>query len=186
MNSWTKKVSGDGLSYGDMDTLAAKINPGSDGLSILPFGNGAERMLRNKKVGAHINNIDFNRHGTAHIYRAAQEGIAFAFRYGLDILKVNGLLPTVIRAGKANLFFSEIFIESFVNCTDIPVELYSNDGSVGAALGAGIGQGLYVSTNEAFRNFKPLRKIEPTHNKLYNDLYNDWKKLLEQYLIIAG
>ncbi|MEO7961881.1 MAG: FGGY family carbohydrate kinase, partial [Ginsengibacter sp.] len=135
MNSWIKKMCGDGLSYKEMDAQCEAIPPGSDGLFILPFGNGAERMLQNQMIGAHINNIDLNKHTKAHIFRAVQEGIAFAFRYGLDIMRENGLSPAIIRAGKSNLFLSDIFIQSFVNATGVTVELYANDGSVGAALG---------------------------------------------------
>ena len=182
MNSWIKKMCGDGLSYNEMNSMCSNVEPGSNGLFILPFGNGAERMLQNRIVGAHINNIDLNKHSKAHIFRAVQEGIAFAFRYGLDIMRENGLHPTVIRAGRANLFFSDVFVESFVNATGVTVELYENDGSVGAALGAGIGAGIYTTSKEAFSQFKPLKKVEPTNTKLYDKLYGTWKSLLELHL----
>ncbi len=178
MYSWAKKVCGDNLSYKEMDALAEKINPGSDGLLVLPFGNGSERMLQNKMIDAHLENIDLNKHSKAHIFRAVQEGIAFAFRYGLDIMRENDLHPTIIRAGKANLFLSDVFIQSFVNATGVAVELYENDGSVGAALGAGIGKGIYRSYQDAYSNFKLLGKFEPTEVELYDRLYQDWKKLL--------
>jgi xylulokinase len=182
MYSWVKKVCCETLSYKQMDELAATIKPGSDGLFVLPFGNGSERMLQNKMIDAHINNIDLNKHTKAHIFRAVQEGIAFAFRYGLDIMRENDLHPTIIRAGKANLFLSDVFIQSFVNATGVAVELYENDGSVGAALGAGIGAGIYKTKGNAYTNFKPLQKFEPTNTELYNELYNEWKKLLESHL----
>lgn len=182
MNSWIKKMCADGLTYDEINTQASKILPGSEGLQVLPFGNGAERMLQNKTVGAHINNIDLNKHSQAHIFRATQEGIAFAFRYGLDIMRENHLHPTIIRAGKANLFLSDVFVESFVNTTGVAVELFANDGSVGAALGAGIGAGIYKTYDDAFTNFKPLKIVEPTKVDLYNELYGKWKKLLETFL----
>lgn len=182
MYSWAKKVCGENLSYHHMDELAATIKPGSDGLFVLPFGNGAERMLENKMIGAQIENLDLNKHNKAHIFRAIQEGIAFAFRYGLDIMRENDLHPTIIRAGKANLFLSDVFIQSFVNATGVAVELYENDGSVGAALGAGIGAGTYHSNGNAYTNFKPIQKFEPTNVDLYNELYLEWKKLLEAHL----
>lgn len=182
MNSWARKVCGENLSYKEMDAMAAEVPAGSDGLFILPFGNGSERMLQNKIVGAQINDIDLNKHTKAHIYRAVQEGIAFAFRYGLDIMRENDLHPTIIRAGKANLFLSDVFIQSFVNATGVAVELYENDGSAGAALGAGVGAGIYRSYSEAYTQFKPLGKFEPTNVKLYDELYKEWKKLLELHL----
>jgi xylulokinase len=182
MNSWIKKMCGENFSYPEINAQAEKINPGSDGLFVLPFGNGAERMLQNKMVGAHLNNIDLNKHSKGHIFRAVQEGIAFSFRYGLDIMRESDLHPGIIRAGRANLFLSDVFVECFVNATGVPVELYQNDGSVGAAIGAGIGAGIYKSYEQAFTNFKPLKRVEPTNTELYNKLYNDWKKILQQHL----
>lgn len=184
MNSWAKKICGENLTYKEMDAQAEKIKPGSEGLFVFPFGNGAERMLQNKMIDAHINNIDLNKHTKAHIFRAVQEGIAFAFRYGLDIMRENDLYPTIIRAGKANLFLSDVFIQSFVNATGVAVELYENDGSAGAALGAGIGAGIYNSFDKAYSNFKPLVKYEPSEISLYDKLYNEWKEMLKKHLLI--
>lgn len=179
MNSWIRNISGGHLSYEQMNDAAGKLNAGSDGLFVLPFGNGAERMLNNKTVGAHIQNIDLNKHGSAHIFRATQEGIAFAFRYGLDIMRENGLQPTVIRAGRANLFLSDVFARAFVNATNIPVELYECDGSVGAAIGAGLGAGIYTGEREAFASMKRLQYIKPLDANLYDGLYKEWKQLLQ-------
>ena len=180
LNNWVRKITGSSLTYAEMNKAAREILPGSNGLSILPFGNGAERMLNNKTIGAHLQNIDLNKHGASHIFRAAQEGIAFSFRYGLDIMRENGLTPSVIRAGRANLFLSDVFVNAFVNATNTPVELYNCDGSVGAAIGAGIGAKIFASEREAFIHLKPLEKIEPTENSLYDDLYAEWKNLLLQ------
>jgi len=149
---------------------------------MLPFGNGAERMLENKTVNAHINQIDLNVHSAAHIFRAAQESIAFAFRYGLDILKANGTTPTVIRAGNANMFQSSVFQQAFVDVTNVPVELYKTDGSVGAAIGAGIGLGVYQSSKEAFSINEPLSVIEPKHADQYDALYEEWKAYLNKQM----
>lgn len=182
MNSWIKTLSGNNLSYHELNELAKNIPPGCEGLSVLPFGNGAERMLQNKTVGAYINNIDLNKHSSAHIFRAVQEGIAFAFRFGLDIMRENGLHPTVIRAGRANLFLSDVFVQSFVNATGVAVELYKNDGSAGAALGAGIGAGIYKNYEEAFSNFKPLYTVKPDNTSLYKGLYLNWKEILNKHL----
>jgi xylulokinase len=176
LNRWIKNITGNSFSYEQMNAAAAAVAPGSNGLVILPFGNGAERMFENKILNSDIQNIDFNIHSTAHLVRAAQEGIAFAFRYGLDIMKSNGIQPKVIRAGKANMFLSDVFAESFVNATGVPVELYNCDGSVGAATGAGIGAGIYTSAKEAFKTFKPVKLIEPTKENLYNELYGRWKQ----------
>ncbi|MDR0791865.1 MAG: carbohydrate kinase [Chitinophagaceae bacterium] len=183
MNKWIKNISGDKLSYQQINNEAAKIAPGSNGILILPFGNGAERMLNNKTVDAHIHNINFNVHTNAHLYRAAQEGIAYAFRYGLDIMRENGMNPKVIRAGKSNMFLSNVFAEAFANATNAPVELYNCDGSVGAAIGAGLGAGIYASPKEAFTKFKKEQIIEPTQAALYDELYGKWRAMVSGDII---
>ncbi|MEO6721216.1 MAG: FGGY family carbohydrate kinase [Ferruginibacter sp.] len=182
LNRWIKEITGKQFSYPQMNEMAASVQAGSDGLLMLPFGNGAERMLDNRMVQGHVHNIDFNTHTHAHLFRAAQEGIAFAFRYGLDIMRENGMNPSVIRAGKANMFLSDVFTTSFVNATNVPVELHDCDGSVGAAKGAGIGAGYYASAKEAFTNAKPLALVEPKEKDLYESLYSRWKQCLEKQL----
>ncbi|MFT3843739.1 MAG: FGGY family carbohydrate kinase [Lacibacter sp.] len=182
LNRWMKNSTGN-PSYQQMNDAASTVSVGSNGLFVLPFGNGAERMLENKMAGAHIQNLDLNIHNTAHLYRAAQEGIAFAFRYGLDIMRENKMSPAIIRAGKANMFLSNVFTESFVNTLNIPVELYNCDGSVGAALGAGIGAGVYATAKEAFTQFKSLTKVEPGKGlQQYDELYHQWRELLVKTL----
>jgi xylulokinase len=177
---WAKNVLGS-ENYLQMNSQALEAPAGSNGLLVLPFGNGAERMLNNKIVGAQFHNIDLNIHSKAHMIRAVQEGIAFAFRYGLDIMRENGMNPTVIRAGKNNLFLSELFTQTFVNATGVPVELYKNDGSVGAAIGAGIGANIFSSPKEAFQHFHPLQLVEPSSKQL-EPVYQEWKTLLKKHL----
>jgi xylulokinase len=182
LNRWIKNIAGKELSYQQINDEAKSINTGSEGLLLFPFGNGAERMLNNRTVQAHIHNIDLNKHSNAHLYRAAQEGIAFAFRYGLDIMRVNGMNPQVIRAGKANMFLSDVFTEAFVNTLNVPVEMYNCDGSVGAATGAGIGAKIYTCPKEAFQHFKPVQLVEPTNFKLYDEYYSQWLEQLQKQL----
>lgn len=186
LNRWVKNIFSPGVGYAEMNQLAQQVKPGSEGLRILPFGNGAERMLGNKIIGVHFNHIDLNVHGQAHIFRAAQEGIAFAFRYGLDIMRENGMDPQVIRAGRANLFLSELFADTFVNATHVPVELYKNDGSIGASLGAGIGAGAFASPKEAFQKMERLKLVEPNtiRKNIYDDIYEEWKASLLKQLEI--
>jgi xylulokinase len=185
LNRWIKNIAGESMSYQQMNDASKAINPGSDGVLIFPFGNGAERMLNNKMVHAHIHNIDFNKHGNAHLFRAAQEGIAFAFRYGLDIMRENGMDPKVIRAGKANMFLSDVFTQSFVNVNNVAVEFYEGDGSFGAAIGAGIGAGIFADATAASEKRKPVAIAEPGQSALYNELYEEWKEILKSKLHIT-
>jgi xylulokinase len=180
LNSWLRRNTGGNLSYNEMNSLAEKVVPGSDGLFILPFGNGAERMLGNKDKGAEISGLNFNTHTNAHLFRAAQEGIAFSFRYGLDIMKEVGIDPQVIRAGEANMFLSKVFRDILSCTTGTVIHLYNTDGSIGVARGAGIGCGYYKSEKEAFNGLTTLGVTEPDKSKsaAYEEVYAKWKNLL--------
>ncbi len=184
LNSWLRRNTGNALSYNEMNELASSVAPGSDGLAVLPFGNGAERMLGNKETGAHIAGLNFNTHSAAHLFRAAQEGIAFSFRYGLDIMKETGIDPQVIRAGEANMFLSKVFRDTLSNITGTAIHLYNTDGSVGAARGSGIGCGYYKSDKEAFAGLIALEITEPSVSGIaqYEEAYSRWNSLLETAL----
>jgi xylulokinase len=181
-NRWIKNIVGANHTYAGLNDAAAKIPVGSEGLIALPFGNGAERMLNNQIIGGHFHHLDFNIHSAAHLVRAVQEGIAFSFRYGLDIMRENGINPTVVRAGKANLFLSDIFTQSFANVNNVAVEFYEGDGSFGAAIGAGIGAGIYKNAETALQNRKPVAVVKPTGTNQYEELYERWKERLNDQL----
>ncbi|WP_025141446.1 xylulokinase [Pedobacter jeongneungensis] len=182
MYRWAKHTFAPLSTYAQLNILAAEAPIGSNGLKVLPFGNGAERMLNNKYTGAQLLDIDLNTHSQSDIFRAVQEGIAFSFRYGLDIMRENGMEPKVIRAGLANLFLSEVFAQTFVDVTGIPVELYENDGSIGAALGSGIGAGIFSSAEEAFTNHEVIKTLSPKNSAAYEPIYQDWRIILEKQL----
>ncbi|MDP4271980.1 MAG: FGGY family carbohydrate kinase [Bacteroidota bacterium] len=181
LNSWMKKnVAPESMSYKEIDAMAEKIAIGSGGISILPFGNGAERMLGNKETGCSIHGINFNKHGKAEILRAAQEGIVFAFAYGMEVMQGMGIDTRIIRAGFANMFMSSIFRDTLAGVTGATIELFNTDGSVGAAKGAGIGAGIYKSNVEAFSTLEKLKSTEPDakNETAYKEAYELWKSKL--------
>ncbi|MCB0731861.1 MAG: carbohydrate kinase [Ignavibacteriae bacterium] len=171
-------------SYEELNNLASSINIGSDGIIVLPFGNGAERVLENQNIGSQILGVNFNNHTREHILRAAQEGIAFSFRYGVDIMKDMGIEVKLMKAGNANMFLSNVFAEAVSNSTDAIVELYNTDGAQGAARGAGVGANIYSNFEEAFIGFKKLKVIEPNNDlkTKYEDVYQSWKSKLNLFL----
>lgn len=177
LNSWMRKnAAPTGIGYAEMNDLAAKAPIGAAGLSILPFGNGAERVLCNKEVGASIHGINFNTHTQAHLLRAAQEGIVFSFAYGMEVMQQMGMNLKTIRAGKANMFLSPIFRDTLAGVTGATIELCDTDGSVGAARGAGMGAGIYADYREAFAALKKLQVIEPVtkDEPAYREAYERW------------
>ena len=180
LNSWMHRNVAPELSYPQMNELAAKAPIGSEGVSILPFGNGAERMLENRECGCRVHGLNFNRHGQAHLLRAAQEGIVFSFQYGIEIMQQMGLKVDKIHAGKANMFLSPIFRETLAGVSGATIELYDTDGSVGAAKGAGIGAGIYKDNREAFSTLERLAVILPSHQDEYRAAYEKWKTYINK------
>ena len=178
LNSWMKRnVAPENISYAEMNDLAAQAPIGSAGVSIMPFGNGAERMLQNQEVGCSIHGVNFNIHGKHHLLRAAQEGIVFSFKYGIEIMQGMGMNISKIHAGHANMFLSPIFRNTLAGVTGATIELYDTDGSVGAAKGAGMGAGIYKDNNEAFATLEKLQVIEPVEadRAAYAEAYERWK-----------
>ena len=184
LNAWMKRMIGENISYDEMNKLASEVAIGSDGISVLPFGNGAERVLNNKTIGSAFNGINFNMHGKEHLLRAVQEGIVFSFKHGMDIMQNIGINASVIRAGKANMFLSPVFRNTLAGITGATIELYNTDGSIGAARGAGIGSGYYKSYAEAFSSLKKLETIEPDNSKKgeYESAYEIWTDQLNKKL----
>ena len=178
-NSWLRKNFASGLSYNEINRLASEAPIGSDGVMVIPFGNGAERVLQNKNIGSQILGLDFNRHSRNHVFRAAQEGIVFSFMYGIEIMREMGLNINVIRAGQANMFLSPVFRQTLANVTGASIQLYDTDGAQGAARGAAYGAGYYKSFTEAFVNLKKLIEVYP-ENENKNVTSSVYKKWLEQ------
>jgi xylulokinase len=186
LNSWLRKQFsiGSNITYNQMNDFAGQAPIGSDGLKILPFGNGSERIFENRDIGAQIHGINFNRHDKTHLLRAAQEGIVFSLYYGFQIMQKMGLTLDTVRAGHANMFLSPLFREAFVHTTGTRLELYNTDGSQGAARAAGVGAGIYSSHSEAFEGLNRIDLIEPVpeKRKLYLDAYQNWLNTLHSNL----
>lgn len=182
LNSWIKKnVAPESISYAEMNLLAEKVPVGSEGITILPFGNGAERVLQNREIGCSLRGINFNIHNRNHIIRAAQEGIVFSFYYGMEIMKQIGLEIKRIHAGHANMFLSPVFRATLASVSGASIDLIDTDGAMGAAKGAGIGAGIYKDNNEAFGTLKTIEVVNPANDRTpYIEAYQQWKECLEK------
>ncbi len=182
LNRWVKNNFANDLSYKQIDELAGKVPAGSKGISILPYGNGAERTLENKNINASIHGLDFNIHDRSDLFRAAQEGIVFALNYGVEIMGGMGINVKTVKAGHANMFLSPIFSEVFATITGAQVELYNTDGSQGAARGAGVGAGIYKDFKSAFTGLSTIKTIAPNSalKNAYQDAYQKWVEILKR------
>lgn len=180
LNSWCRRnVTEASTSYDEMNRLAAQAPVGSAGLVALPFGNGAERVLENRQIGASFKGLNFNIHSRHHLLRAAQEGIVFSFMYGMEIMESMGMDIRRIHAGHTNMFLSPVFRQTLASVSGATIELYDTDGAVGAARGAGIGAGIYKDANEAFATLSLVGRVEPDADATpYREAYERWKKCL--------
>lgn len=187
--SWLRRLLGkESIDYATLNKQASTVPVGSDGVIVLPFGNGAERMFEDREVGAQVLNLNYNVHSDRHLIRAVQEGVACSFRYGMDVMKTMGIQPAVIRAGNANMFLSPIFRESLANLTGVSIELYNTDGAQGAARGAALGATLFSSTSSAFRGLSKIQTIEPKidQKEPHEELYSHWFKRLTDSMRSQG
>ena len=186
LNSWMHHNITPSLDYPDMNRLASSVPVGSEGLVVLPFGNGAERVLQNKELGCSIHGLNFNKHNERHILRASQEGIVFSFCYGIEIMKQMGLNIQHIHAGRANMFKSALFRDTLATVSGAMIDVYKTEGSEGAAKGAGMGAGIYQNHNEAFASLECLAHIEPllSQRDEYLSAYQRWKSVLNKELSI--
>lgn len=181
LNSWMKRnMVPSGMGYDEMNALAAQSPAGAKGISVIPFGNGAERVLENRNVDCSFRGINFNIHNLSDLLRAAQEGIVFSFQYGMEIMQAMGMDIHVIRAGNANMFLSPLFRETLANISGAVIELFDTDGAAGAAKAAGIGAGIYASNVEAFSSLKKIMTVEPdpAQSAQYQDAYRRWKSFI--------
>ena len=171
---------GKGITYEEMNEYASRAPIGADGLVFLTYGNGAERTLCNKDIGASMHGLNFNMHDRSHILRAAQEGIVFALKYGFGIMNEMGIEVKTIRAGYANMFLSLLFDEAFANTVGVAVELYNTDGAQGAARGAGIGAGIFHRYSDAFIGLEMIKVLEPEDvlMRAYEAAYEKWLAVL--------
>jgi xylulokinase len=186
LNRWMKQnlctAGSEALTYEQMNAEAQKAPPACEGLMVFPYGNGAERTLENRNVSASIHGLDFSVHSRRHLLRASQEGIVFALRLGLDIMRETGVTVKTVRAGHANMFKSDLFTEVFATVCNAEVELYNTDGAQGAARAAGIGAGIYVSASDAFKGLAVVKKVSPDSSVsgLYADCYREWTHKLKK------
>jgi xylulokinase len=130
-----------------------------------------------------VEHLNFNVHSKPHVLRAVQEGVAFSFKYGIEIMQSIGIQPSVMRAGEANMFLSPVFCKTVASIAEVTIELYNTDGAQGAARAAAVGAGLVPSAKEAFRGLSCLRRVEPDVKRdEYVEAYERWRNSLDRVL----
>jgi len=162
------------LDYIKLDQLAEEISPGSEGLIFLPYLYG-ERTPHND---AHARGVYFGisgKHDQRHFARAVMEGVTFALKDSLELIKDKDVKIKEIRSigGGAK---SRVWQQILADILDEEINLLNvEEGpAFGAALIAGVGVGVYSSFAEAVNRVIKVRKtIVPRiqNTERYNQYY---------------
>jgi xylulokinase len=123
-----------GLSLADLNQLASAAPPGAEGILLLPYFNG-ERTPALPNAKAVFFGLTGTNYIAANLARASMEGATLGLRYGLDVLRQQGITPTEIRlvgGGARSPLWRQMVAEIF-NCPVVCPES-SEAGAVGAAI----------------------------------------------------
>ena len=170
--------------------IAEKVAPGSDGLVFLPYMSGERSPIWDPDAKGVFYGLDFSK-TKGHFVRAAMEGVALSLKHNLDVAKEAGVEVSVLRAmgGSAN---SLLWTQIKSDVTGKPIVVPSSDTAttLGAAILAGVGVGMYKDFAEAVEltvenkrfhepnedNFAVYEKNYQIYLELYNQLKDTMKK----------
>jgi xylulokinase len=153
---------GGSRTFSDLDTLAAKAPPGSDGLLMVPHLAGSGTPLWRAKASGLVSGLRLS-HTLSSLIRAVLEGVAYAQRHALDAVAehVSPLSRLRFTGGGAA---SALWAQIIADVTGIPVSVPASREStaLGAALVAGVAAGMYPDYRSAIAAVAgPERHFQP-------------------------
>ena len=172
-------------SLNQLNEIAEKINPGSDGVVFLPYMSGERSPIWNPYAKGVFYGLDFAK-TKGHMVRACMEGVALSLRHNLEVAEAAGANAEVLRAmgGSANsLLWTQI--KSDITGKPIVVPASDTATTLGAAILAGVGVGIYQDYDEAVSiTVKETRRHEPNpeNKEVYDKTYATY---LELYKALA-
>ena len=160
---------------------AAAIPPGADGVTFLPYLQGERTPHRDAALRAAFVGLSLA-HTRAHMTRAVLEGVCFALRDSLEILRELGLAPTYLLltgGGAKNPFIRQLQADVF----GVPVTTVNREagGAYGAALLAAVGVGAFPDLQTAVqRTLKRGPPLAPNqeHHRAYAEFYERYRNRL--------
>lgn len=175
-----KKLFNNSLDYPKLDQLAEEIEPGSEGLLFLPYLYG-ERTPHNDANARGVYFGISGKHDQRHFTRSVLEGVTFALKDSLELIKDKGVKVKEIRAiggGAKSSVWQQILAD--ILGKEINLLNVEEGPAFGAALIAGVGVGVYGSFTEAVSGIVKVQKtIVPRiqNTEKYNQYYQLYKKL---------
>ncbi len=171
------------LSFEQMSEEAAKIAPGCDGVVFLPYMAGERSPLWNPNAKGVFFGLDYAK-SRGHMIRAVMEGVACSLRHNLETAQSAGARADVLRSmgGSAN---SLVWTQIKADVTGKEIEVPSSDTAttLGAAILAGMGTGVYESFEEAAERTVAVRRVhrpDPANKAVYDALYARYLQLYAQ------
>jgi len=140
-----------GLSLNDMESAVSKVNPGSGGLTFLPYLNG-ERTPNLPNGKGVIHGLTTDNMRPDYLIRSAMEGATMGLAYGMNRFNEMGVNPTEIRVtggGSKSPVWRQISADIF-NASVVPLVT-----SEGASLGAAI-QAIHCLQESEENNYESL------------------------------
>ena len=166
--------------YDVLTAEADSVPPGSDGLTFLPYLTGertphADSNARGAFVGMHTG------HHRGHLVRAVMEGVVYALRDSLELMRDLGVDATeavAVGGGARSTFWRQMQADVL----DVPVVTVGPSGGApyGAAVLAAVGSDAFPSVKEACQTWiRPLDRIEPSPETTtpYADAYHRYRSL---------
>lgn len=177
-----KKVTGKS-SLTVFNELAEVVPPGCEGLVMLPYMSGERSPIWNPNAKGVFYGLDFSK-TKGHFIRAGMEGVAYSLRHNLEVAAEAGAEVKVLRSmgGSAN---SLLWTQIKSDITGKPIIVPNSDTAttLGAAILAGVGIGMYGSFREAVDatiTVKREHQPDPANKEIYDRTYHTYLRLYEE------
>ncbi len=188
---WFCQELGNGASFDALTEEAAKISPGSDGVIFLPYMAGERSPIWDPDAKGVFYGLSFEK-TKGHMIRAILEGVAYSLEHNLCTAAETGIqIDTLNAMGGASNSHLWTQIKADVTGRRIQVPASDTATTLGAAILAGIGCGVYKNYEEAVsRTISITRVHEPNMDnhrvyerkmELYLELYEDLKETFARY-----
>jgi len=188
---WFRDRFAPGVSFADLDLEASRVPPGSEGLVALPYFLGEKTPLFDPYARGTIVGLTLS-HGRGHLFRALLEGISFAFRHHVEVLRELGTIPARARCtngGAASMLWKQVTADVL----GLPLEQVADHpgSSLGAAFVAGKGVGVLDDWSEVRRFVKVARVTEPdprtreVYQRRFETFRTVYERLVDVYPALA-
>jgi len=170
-----------GSSMALLDELAKTIPAGSEGVIFLPYMAGERSPIWDEKAKGVFYGLDYSK-TKAHLARAVMEGAAYSLLHNIETAEGAGASVGTMRAmgGAAN---SRFWTQMKADITGRSIEVPGSDTAttLGAALLAGVGVGVYRDFDEAVSETVTVKRRHEPNGEIKEEYARGYRTYLELY-----